>query len=114
MPGETLDNLVARYDLTPGFIKIDTEGAELRVLTGALDTLQRLRPLIMSELSDRLLSGFGDSAAAVIELLDQQGYEITDVRTGVRPLLPFDGEILAIPKENVTESALGHQRSNEG
>ena len=34
VPGETIDRLVDRFALRPGFIKIDTEGAEYQVLSG--------------------------------------------------------------------------------
>ncbi|TVQ23459.1 MAG: FkbM family methyltransferase [Leptolyngbya sp. DLM2.Bin15] len=43
----TVDALVARYALTPGFLKIDVEGAELQVLQGAQQTLKQYRPIVL-------------------------------------------------------------------
>ncbi len=37
---DTLDNIVARLDIKPDFIKIDAEGAELEILKGAVNTLK--------------------------------------------------------------------------
>jgi FkbM family methyltransferase len=44
----TLDS----FELTPRFIKIDTEGTELDVLKGGTQTINRGRPAIMIEISD--------------------------------------------------------------
>jgi FkbM family methyltransferase len=46
----TLDS----FQLTPRFIKIDTEGTELDVLKGGTQTINRGRPAIMVEISDSI------------------------------------------------------------
>lgn len=59
-PVFTIDTLVEKWRL-PGFIKIDVEGAELRVLEGACQTLSYHRPLIFVEVTamqDRVLALF--------------------------------------------------------
>src|SRR5262245_2231571 len=43
VPVTTIDDFCARNRLTPDFIKIDVEGAELDVLRGARETIQRTR-----------------------------------------------------------------------
>jgi FkbM family methyltransferase len=43
VPVTTIDEFCAREKLTPDFIKIDVEGAELDVLRGARQTIQRTR-----------------------------------------------------------------------
>ena len=44
-----LINLWQRPILHPDFIKIDTEGYEINVLKGALNTIKEIRPLIIFE-----------------------------------------------------------------
>src|SRR3546814_12269436 len=56
---DRLDDLVIRHDLKPGLIKVDVEGAEGLVFRGAMETLNKFRPVILSELSDPLLRDLG-------------------------------------------------------
>jgi FkbM family methyltransferase len=56
-------------------IKIDVQGAEHRVLSGARETLQRLRPRLLIEVDDGALRALGSSADAVLSLLSEAGYE---------------------------------------
>ena len=96
----TIDNLVTEFNLNPGFIKIDTEGAEYLVVSGAINTLMKYRPVILSELSDTLLSSFGDTSEKVIKLLQINGYKIVNAKAYSVPIRqPFNGEILALPIE---------------
>jgi hypothetical protein len=55
IPQLTLDDLVTRSGLVPNAITIDVEGAELKVLHGASDTLTEHRPLVWASLHDDLL-----------------------------------------------------------
>jgi FkbM family methyltransferase len=74
----TVDALVAEHGLNPGFMKIDVEGFEMEVLSGAALTLEMHRPLILSELSDSLLRKNGSSAEEVVEFLRKHRYSVTD------------------------------------
>lgn len=98
VPSRTIDSLVTQYELTPGFLKIDTEGAEFLVLSGSEQTLLRHKPVIVSELDDNLLTSKGHSARGVVDLLRQAGYRVLDVH-GLVPVevFPFSGSIIAIP-----------------
>lgn len=78
VPSEPLDALVGRHGLRPGFIKVDTEGAEMLVFQGALETLREFRPVILSEVDDRLLRANGTSAMEVVALLQGEGYRVLD------------------------------------
>jgi len=98
VPSERLDHLVEQYGLVPGFIKIDVEGVEHLVLEGAKITLEKYRPVILSEVSELLLSNNGSSAKQVIDFIKSYNYQIID------PLAPDKelshqhcGDILCIP-----------------
>jgi FkbM family methyltransferase len=96
--GAPLDQLIHQFSLNPGFMKMDAEGAELKVLEGALMTLREHRPVILSELDDELLLKSGGTSTKVVELLEALGYSVRNPSDWDRPIqFPFTGEILAIP-----------------
>ena len=98
----TLDQLVSDNMIEPGFIKIDVEGAENLVLKGAVETLQRNRPIIVSELYDFLLKRNGTSAQQVISKLESLDYSVIDpFNKGRTPGSLKFGDILCIPKERM-------------
>ncbi|WP_375417630.1 FkbM family methyltransferase [uncultured Hymenobacter sp.] len=68
-----LDDVVQREQLHPALIKIDVEGAELKVIRGAADTLRRQRPLVVMEYlaPNRHNTAHREAAALLREL----GYE---------------------------------------
>jgi FkbM family methyltransferase len=104
VPGETLDNLVAKHGLRPALLKVDTEGAEGLVFSGATAVLDEFRPAITSELDDRLLGSLGYNSAKVIDLFAKRKYRVFDESTGeeLAPGAsrgPFIGEIVALPRE---------------
>ena len=74
--GLTLDELIADHGWrTVSLIKIDVQGAEMRVLTGARELLNRFRPALFVEIDDAALRAYTSSAAALIELLTALGYK---------------------------------------
>ena len=64
------ENALSRLDV----IKIDVEGAELRVLQGATATLSRYRPLVLFEASDNTLLQQGASREELLDFLRRQDY----------------------------------------
>ena len=56
-------------------IKMDIEGAEFAALRGATATLERHRPTLLLELSDRALIPQKASSAEVLAFLESYGYE---------------------------------------
>jgi len=97
----SLDWLAERLPL-PDVVKIDVEGAELEVLTGALRLLEKKRPLVLCEVS-------GERSREVTALLKGRGYRIYDAeishtqRSEVQ-LAPWS--TIAIPAQQVfTEDA---------
>ena len=95
--GDTVDNLVKKYDLNPGFIKIDVEGSEFNVFEGLKDTIHNHKPIILSELDDVLLSNCDHSSQEAICFLEGEGYNVFNVRGMEKPEYPFSGDIIAIP-----------------
>jgi FkbM family methyltransferase len=61
------------------FIKIDCEGAELRVLRGAGALISRDRPLISFECGDASLVSYDYSAGDIFDFLDVAGYDVSSI-----------------------------------
>ena len=97
--GETIDNLVERNGLEPGIIVIDVEGAENNVLNGAIETLKKYHPVIITELDDNLLLKQDSDSLKVIKFLQKLNYEIMDSDNKF-PGFPFMGNIIAKFKNN--------------
>jgi FkbM family methyltransferase len=95
--GETLDNLVLKFNLLPGLLLIDVEGAEMKVLEGSSKLLKELKPVIISELDDALLSKQDTSSKKVIAFLETLGYNVSNI-DNTKINYPFNGNIIAKPK----------------
>jgi FkbM family methyltransferase len=68
VPAISLDNLCKNLSVCPSVLKIDVEGAELRVLQGARETLRRCKPyLFISVHSDQMRRD-------VLSFLDEMEY----------------------------------------
>lgn len=96
------DAACASNQFTPDLIKIDVEGAELMVIRGLLDTLQRHRPILMVEVHPELLPRHQASTSDVLLLLARTGYKL-ETLSGKKidpntftPALPAD-RVLATP-----------------
>ena len=113
VPLRRLDSLLQENSLERlDFLKIDVEGAEMRVLAGARDALSRFRPLILVEVSDPSLKAQGGSRDGLIQFLESQAYRLYlfDPTTGL-PVSASEGcygdNMLAVPVErNLPEPAL--------
>ena len=96
----TIDNLIKRYSLDIGFLKIDVEGAEYLVIEGCKELLQSHRPIIISEISEYLLKQNGSSSKNFINFISQFDYDMIDP---IDPQIPIGskdfGDLLCIPKE---------------
>lgn len=77
IPVTTLDDIVKENPLERlDFIKIDVEGAELKLLQGAATTLRRYRPLLLLEVADRTLRQQGSSREQLLDYLRTLDYEL--------------------------------------
>jgi FkbM family methyltransferase len=95
--GETLDHLVNTFDLDPGIVLIDVEGAEMKVLKGASEMIAKYRPIIISELVDEFLIKQGNSSEEVVSFLKKLGYSVKSTNDHKEIKYPFSGNIIAIP-----------------
>ena len=75
VPVTTVDALTDDLDLRRlDFLKCDIEGAELRMLWGAQDTIARHRPVVLLEIEDRHVRKYGHTADDVKDWLCERGY----------------------------------------
>jgi FkbM family methyltransferase len=73
----TLDRLMADRGWPPvSLIKIDVQGAEVRVIRGARELLRRWKPVLYLEIDDRALVEAGFSADELIDELAAFGYRM--------------------------------------
>lgn len=63
---------------SPGFIKIDVEGHEEKVLRGARETLQRCKPSLLIEIEERHNPGAFARINGDLTALGYQGYYLAD------------------------------------
>jgi FkbM family methyltransferase len=93
----TIDYLLSvRGWPTVSLIKIDVQGAELRVLLGAQETLNRYSPALFIEVDDNNLRSYGTSASKLLELLDEMGYKPHQLRKYESPLEVSTANVLEL------------------
>jgi FkbM family methyltransferase len=89
VPCDRLDHVLPP-DYRVDFIKMDVEGAELRVFTGAVGTLRRWRPIVLFECTLDGLSNFGLAAEQVLRQVTSVDtysvFLIKDYLAGGQPL----------------------------
>lgn len=75
---DTLDHFVEEQKITRlDFVKADVEGAELRVLEGAAETIERFKPALLLEIEERHVERFGYRAQDVADFLTERGYRMS-------------------------------------
>ena len=97
----TVDELVAARGWPAiSLIKIDVQGAELRVLRGARATLARFHPRLFVEIDDGALEDAGFTADLLFDEIERHGY---------RPYDPAEPSVpLSSPKAALRRRALGY------
>ena len=103
---KTIDELVNKYSLDPGFMKVDVEGMEHLVFEGSKIVLETNRPVVLSELSNYLLKKNGSSSIGVINFIKSYEYEVYDLidpATHIPTRIKDFTNILCIPKEMIAK-----------
>jgi FkbM family methyltransferase len=111
VPVTSLDTFLAQRNMgRVDFIKMDVEGAELEVLWGAEQLLDRRpRPVILAELVDSRTLPWGYRASAIYDFLvgkDYRWFAITKeglLRAYTRTD-QFEGNLVAFPDERICEA----------
>jgi len=75
----TLDAFCNERNISPQVIKIDTEGAEVRILKGAIDTICLHKPTIFLSVHPRHIIELGSSVEELEQLLEKLNYKVTDL-----------------------------------
>jgi FkbM family methyltransferase len=107
---ESLDRVLEEHKINRvDFIKLDVEGAELSVLKGARDLLDRRpRPLILIEVQDIRTQPWGYPAREIVRYLTSLDYRwFRPIQDGKieeidSEQLEYDGNFVAVPNEDVT------------
>jgi FkbM family methyltransferase len=108
-----LDDVVAENPLTRiDVMKLDVEGAELRLLRGAAGILERYRPVILLEVSERSLQHQGASSEELLQFLRSHQYRIYgfDLVTGLPfPAAPgvYSDNMIGVPEEKSLPETAG-------
>ena len=103
----TLDEYVALNNIsTIDFIKIDVEGGELDVLKGGKSVLEKLRPLLLCEVSDKRTRQWGYSASEICNFAKRYKYRwfsfvSEDLLCSFGNKMIFDENLIAIPEEKL-------------
>lgn len=75
LPITTIDNIVENIQRGPHFITMDVEGAELRVLQGAEETLKFFKPEVFVSLHRQIIDyDYGQSADDLLRFMKNLGY----------------------------------------
>ena len=84
----------------PQIVKIDVEGAELRVLNGAKRILHEVRPTLLMEVGE-------NNAAEIGRLFQSNDYDVYDGAAAPRDRHPLERapwDLIAVPRENTSMS----------
>jgi FkbM family methyltransferase len=107
VPIEPLDDLVDSHGLRPAVLKVDVEGAEFSVFSGAQKTISTYRPVVISELWRKPTSANGHSGVEIVRMFERLDYVVRDPNDPLaKPGLDMIGEVICIPKEKYDPSVL--------
>lgn len=94
----SLDDFCTARALVPEIVKIDVEGAELKVLRGAGNIFKKHRPVVFLSIHPRTLQLLNQPLQEVLEAIDGLSYRIYDAE-GKKTDAYKHNEYILIPKE---------------
>lgn len=97
VPMRSIDSIVDETKKPPTVMKIDVEGAEARVLSGARETLSQNRIPIICAIHPEWLPRLGDDVDSLLRLIDSLGYRVTDFAGREKTSLSFE-EVVLLPQ----------------
>jgi FkbM family methyltransferase len=80
------------------FIKIDAEGYEHNILNGAIETIKRLKPIMVIEINNAALLRNGTSNNDIYIFLNDLGYDYKNIYEG-QTLYEEQLDLICIPKK---------------
>ena len=109
VPTITIDHIVRNENLSRlDLVKIDTDGHELEVLSGALNALKTFRPIVIFELALHELQSRGQCFSEFMAFFEQLNYLLFDAVSGnridrgnVEAIVPLKGgiDVVALPTD---------------
>ena len=106
----TLDSYVERENLQKvDFIKLDVDGYECQVLRGARKTLERFRPVILSELAPYPLAEAGESVEELVSILESSNYVLLNL-AGKRFLSSDADRLRSLVPEGTSKNVIAWPR----
>lgn len=95
----TIDTFCRDEDIKPELIKIDVEGAEVRVLEGGRRVIMASKPVIVVSVHPKRLQAFGDSVEKLRKVVASLGYVLRNASGTVAADLRF-GEYVLVPDQD--------------
>jgi len=92
----TIDSIVAETGRPPTLMKIDVEGAECRVIAGAMETMRKHRFPIICAMHPSWLSQLGDDVETFLTLVHSAGYRVVDLNGMPKHTFEFE-EVVLLP-----------------
>ena len=78
---------------------MDCEGSECNIINGAINTIKKHKPIIVTEVNDGHLRGFGCSGKELIESIQNLGYKCSNINPK-KPMQGVQFDIICFSKEN--------------
>jgi len=93
-----------------GFVKVNVEGADVKVLAGARQVLATSRPILLLEVNERALCAQGTSPETLLDALppefDHEAVMFSKVTSEIERMAKgaeLSANVVAVPRESIPE-----------